>query len=276
MMSRLLTILTASGDVVRGHNAGHWRISRPLWTSMASWLGEPMTPTDAGGRVRRASSGSCCGRSARRRRPTSCGGSARRRAPSAPRSSDVEAVAVELEDGSTGWVLPDDTADLEAPAPVEPWVALLPTLDPTTMGWRERAFYLDPAHTPYLFDSRRQRRHDGVGRRADRRVLGAGRATSGSSSSSWRTVSRDARAAARRRGRPPRRVPPRRAHHQRVRLPADEAPTPQLTHRRVHAAPTDVRRRPRERAGRVEDGTDQPAPACDYRIAPYYRYMSSQ
>ena len=32
-------------------------------------------------------------------------------------------------------------------------MALLPTLDPTTMGWRERAFYLDPAHTPYLFDS---------------------------------------------------------------------------------------------------------------------------
>jgi hypothetical protein len=31
-------------------------------------------------------------------------------------------------------------------------VALLPTLDPTTMGWREREFYLDPVHTPFLFD----------------------------------------------------------------------------------------------------------------------------
>ena len=66
--------------------------------------------------------------------------------------SDDEAIQVVLEDGSTGWVLPDDTADLEAPPDVEPWVALLPTLDPTTMGWREREFYLDPAHTPYLFD----------------------------------------------------------------------------------------------------------------------------
>jgi hypothetical protein len=36
---------------------------------------------------------------------------------------------------------------------IDPWVALLPTLDPTTMGWRGRRFYLDPAHTPYLFDS---------------------------------------------------------------------------------------------------------------------------
>jgi hypothetical protein len=26
-------------------------------------------------------------------------------------------------------------------------------LDPTTMGWKERDFYLDPAHTPYLFDT---------------------------------------------------------------------------------------------------------------------------
>ena len=66
--------------------------------------------------------------------------------------ADVEAVPVQLADGATGWVLPDYTADLEAPPSTEPWVALLPTLDPTTMGWRERAFYLDPAHTPYLFD----------------------------------------------------------------------------------------------------------------------------
>ena len=67
--------------------------------------------------------------------------------------SDLDAVPVILEDGSTGWVLPDDTTDLEAPPQAEPWVALLPTLDPTTMGWRQRAFYLEPAHTPYLFDS---------------------------------------------------------------------------------------------------------------------------
>ena len=57
-----------------------------------------------------------------------------------------------LDDGSTGWVLPDDTADLEGPPSTDPWVALLPVLDATTMGWRDRTFYLDPAHTPYLFD----------------------------------------------------------------------------------------------------------------------------
>ena len=36
------------------------------------------------------------------------------------------------------------------PAP-EPWVALLPALDPTPMGWAQRDWYLGP-HRPILFD----------------------------------------------------------------------------------------------------------------------------
>lgn len=151
MMSRLLTILSAGGDVVRGRNAGHWRISRPMWTAMASWLGEEMTPTESEsgyaevvrhwlwtfGPATEADLVWWLGSTK----------AAARRA-----LSDVEAVEVMLADGSTGWVLPDDTADLAVPAHAEPWVALLPALDPTTMGWRDRAFYLDPEHTPYLFD----------------------------------------------------------------------------------------------------------------------------
>ena len=62
----------------------------------------------------------------------------------------VGAVEVSLDSGATGWVLPDD---LEPEPEVEPWAALLPVLDPTTMGWKSRDFYLDPDHTPYLFDS---------------------------------------------------------------------------------------------------------------------------
>jgi len=34
----------------------------------------------------------------------------------------------------------------------EPTAALLPTLDPTTMGWKERDWYLGP-HASVLFDS---------------------------------------------------------------------------------------------------------------------------
>jgi len=150
-MSRFLTMLGATGDVVRARNAGTWRVSRPLWTAMTSWLGEEMTPSDP--RVGYADV-------VRHWLWTFGPGSeadlvwwlGATKAAVRVALADVEAVEVTLEDGSAGWVLPDDTADLEAPPSKEPWVALLPTLDPTTMGWRERAFYLDPAHTPYLFD----------------------------------------------------------------------------------------------------------------------------
>ena len=47
-------------------------------------------------------------------------------------------------------MLPGDVDDTD---PLEPWATLLPTLDPTVMGWKSRAFYLDPVHVPYLFDS---------------------------------------------------------------------------------------------------------------------------
>src|SRR5690606_29277052 len=61
---------------------------------------------------------------------------------------DVAAVEVDL-DGQRGYVLPDD---LEPTEPVEPWAALLPPLDPTTMGWYERGWYLGD-HKAQLFDT---------------------------------------------------------------------------------------------------------------------------
>src|SRR6185503_1995692 len=42
--------------------------------------------------------------------------------------------------------------DLEPTPPPAPWVALLPSLDPTTMGWQGRDWYLGP-HRPVLFDT---------------------------------------------------------------------------------------------------------------------------
>ncbi len=61
---------------------------------------------------------------------------------------DIEAVSVSLDDGGIGFLLPDDTD----PVPTtESWVALLPSLDPTTMGWKERSWYLGP-HAGALFD----------------------------------------------------------------------------------------------------------------------------
>ena len=55
-------------------------------------------------------------------------------------------------DGAPGIMLADEESALapDRPAP-EPWPALLPALDPTAMGWRERGWYVGK-HGPALFD----------------------------------------------------------------------------------------------------------------------------
>ncbi|TCK24992.1 winged helix DNA-binding domain-containing protein [Pseudonocardia endophytica] len=63
--------------------------------------------------------------------------------------ADTGAVEVALDGGTTGFVLPDDVDDVPDPGPS---VALLPGLDPTTMGWKARDWHLDPAHVSELFD----------------------------------------------------------------------------------------------------------------------------
>lgn len=49
-----------------------------------------------------------------------------------------------------GWVNADDVVDhFDDPGP---WVALLPGLDPTTMGWKEREWYLALDIAAQVFD----------------------------------------------------------------------------------------------------------------------------
>jgi hypothetical protein len=62
--------------------------------------------------------------------------------------SALEGVAVDL-DGEAGVLLPDD---VDAEPPVAPAAAFLPSLDPTTMGWKRRGWYLGE-HEPALFDA---------------------------------------------------------------------------------------------------------------------------
>ena len=145
---RVLGWLGARGEVVRGANAGHWRTSRPSWASMATWLGEAPEPLpEAAGYaevVRRWLRTFGPGTEADLVWWLGATRTAVRRA-----LVDVQAVEVLLDGGGTGWLLPDD---LEPEPDVEPWAALLPVLDPTAMGWRERDFHLDPAAAPQLFD----------------------------------------------------------------------------------------------------------------------------
>jgi hypothetical protein len=62
----------------------------------------------------------------------------------------LDTVEVALEEGGSGIVLADDLAAGPTPVP-EPWVALLPALDPTPMGWSGRQWFLGD-HAKALFD----------------------------------------------------------------------------------------------------------------------------
>ncbi|MEZ0339559.1 winged helix DNA-binding domain-containing protein [Mycobacterium sp. pV006] len=142
---RVLTVLAARGELVRGPNDGGWTSSRPRWTTAAQWL-PPATAVEPN-RAR----AELVRRWLHAFGPATVNdlkwwfgntvGWARQAL------VDVDAVEVDL-DGVSGYVLPgDDGPDPE----VEPWCALLPGLDVTTMGWADRGWYLD-AHREAVFD----------------------------------------------------------------------------------------------------------------------------
>ncbi len=143
---RVLTTLAASGVIVRGDNDGGWKTSRPRWTVTTDWLEVAPALDEAAGYA--ALVGSWLrtfgpGTEADLVWWLGATKSAVRRA-----LGDLNAVEVGLDDGS-GWLLPEDLDDVETP---EPWAALLPALDPTTMGWKRRGFYLGD-HADRLFDA---------------------------------------------------------------------------------------------------------------------------
>jgi len=145
---RVLSTLAADGAVVRGRNDAGWKVSRPLWTAVEEWLSVPPAKlSEQAGYaelVRRWLWTFGPGTEADVVWWLGATKGAVRRA-----LADVGAVAVELADGSSAWLHPDDTAQIEEP---EPWAMLLPALDPTTMGWRQRGFYLGE-HAERIFDA---------------------------------------------------------------------------------------------------------------------------
>ena len=144
---RVLTTLSAAGRIVRASNNGGWTTSRPRWTSMEAWLGEelsvPSPAAGVAGLVERWLRAFGPGTAADLKWWLGSTVAAVRRA-----LADLEAVEVDL-GGQTGYLLPDD---LEPTEPVAPWAALLPPLDPTTMGWFERDWYLGD-YKSQLFDT---------------------------------------------------------------------------------------------------------------------------
>jgi hypothetical protein len=141
--TRVLTLLSAEGRIVRGRPRGGWTSSQFTWTAAPEQERLPAAAARAelarrwllaygpapvadlqwwagwtAGQVRQA-------------------------------LAPLETSEVDL-GGTPGVMLAGDDPAADRPA-VEPWAALLPALDPTAMGWRDRAWYVGE-HAPALFD----------------------------------------------------------------------------------------------------------------------------
>jgi hypothetical protein len=146
VVSRILLLLAAEGRIVRGRPRGSWVSGQYRWSVVDAWLPDGVPPWSLqeaqAELVRRWLRGFGPATIADVKWWTGLPMGQVRRA-----VAETGAVEVDL-DGTPGLVLPDDLDPVPAP---EPWVALLPALDPTTMGWAGRDFYLGP-HRPALFD----------------------------------------------------------------------------------------------------------------------------
>jgi hypothetical protein len=141
LTTRLLTVLSAEGLIVRGRPRGGWTSSQFTWSVAPErtdlpagvaraalargWLTAfgPAQPADlqwwtgwTAAQVRQA-------------------------------LSSLDIAEVDL-DGAPGILLAEDQ---EPVGPAEPWAALLPALDPSAMGWRDRSWYVG-GHAAALFD----------------------------------------------------------------------------------------------------------------------------
>ena len=149
LSTRVLFLLAAEGRIVRGRPRGTWLSSAYRWTAMSTWLGEDleeMPPEVARVELVR--------RWLRTFGPGTVGDikwwtgwtlGATRAA-----LAELDTVEVELDEG-VGVVLADD-AEPVGGRRARPWIALLPALDSTVMGWAGRDWYLGP-HRPVLFDT---------------------------------------------------------------------------------------------------------------------------
>ena len=143
LTSRLLTLLSAEGLIVRGRPRGGWTSTQFTWSAAARaelpviearaelarrWLFAfgPAPVCDlrwwtgwTAGQVKQA-------------------------------LAQLQVTEVDL-GGAAGIMLTADEPALDEPAVVPPWAALLPALDPTAMGWQARAWYVGE-HAEALFD----------------------------------------------------------------------------------------------------------------------------
>jgi hypothetical protein len=144
--TRVLFLLAAQGRIVRGRPLGSWTStqyrSAPMTTWLASASAAPALEVAQAELARRWLRAFGPAPLADLKWWTGWTSAEVKRA-----LASLTPVEVDL-DGVPGLALGDDLGPVPAP---DPWVALLPPLDPTVMGWSQRGWFLG-AHGPALFD----------------------------------------------------------------------------------------------------------------------------
>ncbi|HET6711009.1 winged helix DNA-binding domain-containing protein [Amycolatopsis sp.] len=144
--SRVLFLLAAGGRIARGRPRGSWLSSQYVWHPLDEWVPGGLRPWDAEeARVELArrwlrAYGPAPVSDLRWWTGWTAGQTKKALAALSPAEADL--------DGVPGVVLADDVDPVPPPPP---WVAFLPALDPTPMGWQDRDWFLGP-HRAALFD----------------------------------------------------------------------------------------------------------------------------
>lgn len=147
LSSRVLVQLGMESRVLRTRPAGTWISGQYRWAETETWLGGPIDEIplrEASARLLRSwltAYGPATETDVRWWTGWPVG-------QVRTALDDVGAVEVDLAEDGKGYVRPDDVDDIAEPAP---WVAFLPSLDTTVMGWKERDWYLGH-HSQTLFD----------------------------------------------------------------------------------------------------------------------------
>jgi len=141
LTTRLLTLLSAEGLIVRGRPRGGWTSTQFTWSAAPERTDLPAAAARAELARRWLATFGPAPLSDLQWWTGWTAGQVRQAV------SSLDLTEVDL-GGTPGVLL---TGDQAPTAPAEPWAALLPALDPTAMGWRERAWYVGE-HTAALFD----------------------------------------------------------------------------------------------------------------------------
>jgi hypothetical protein len=135
--TRVLFLLATEGLIVRTRPLGAWTSGQYRWATTEHWLGAPLREID-----HTEACSELLGRWLRSFGPATMtdirwwtGWTA---ALARATLGAIDAVEVQLADG-IGYALTDD---LDRAGDAGPWVALLPGLDPTVMGWKDRGWYV--------------------------------------------------------------------------------------------------------------------------------------